>query len=81
MAGEMLKAALVQDRMHKKMMDVTGTGSSPKGIKKRKMKKVMDEWESGSLHSGSKHGPVVTSQAQAIAIGISEGKKAARGKY
>ena len=39
------------------------------------MKKTMDEWKSGTLHSGSKKGPKVTSQKQAIAIGISQAKK------
>ena len=43
--------------------------------KKAKMKKTMDEWKSGTLHSGSKKGPKVTSQKQAIAIGISQAKK------
>jgi uncharacterized protein DUF6496 len=37
-----------------------------------KVKKVMDEWKTGSLHSGSKSGPGVTSQKQAIAIALSE---------
>jgi hypothetical protein len=36
------------------------------------MKQVMDEYKSGSLHSGSKSGPKVKSRAQAIAIGLSE---------
>lgn len=45
-----------------------------------KMKKVMDEWKSGSLHSGSKKGPVVSSQKQAVAIGLSEERKAKKGK-
>lgn len=40
-----------------------------------KMHKVMNEFVSGKLHSGSKKGPVVTNRKQAIAIGISEGKK------
>jgi hypothetical protein len=39
------------------------------------MKKTMSEWKSGDLHSGSKHGPVVKSQAQAVAIGLSEERK------
>lgn len=43
-----------------------------KSGKKEKMKKVMDEFESGELHSGSKKGPRVTSRDQAIAIGLSE---------
>jgi hypothetical protein len=40
------------------------------------MKRTMDEWKSGELRSGSKHGPVVKSQAQAVAIGLSEERKA-----
>jgi len=42
----------------------------------KKVKKVMDEWKSGELHSGSKKGKKVTSQKQAIAIALSEAKKA-----
>lgn len=41
--------------------------------------KVMGEWKEGTLHSG-KGGPVVKSQKQAIAIALSEGRKAAKGK-
>jgi len=41
-----------------------------------KIKKVMDEWKTGTLHSGSKKGPIVKSQKQAIAIALSEAKKA-----
>ena len=33
---------------------------------------VMKEFKGGKLHSGSKHGPVVTSRPQAIAIAMSE---------
>ena len=40
--------------------------------KRAAMKQVMDEYKSGSLHSGSKSGPKVKSRAQAIAIGLSE---------
>lgn len=51
----------------------------------KSVKGVMDEWKSGKLHSGSKKGPVVTSQKQAIAIALSEqrdlhNKKMKRGK-
>jgi hypothetical protein len=42
---------------------------------KSKVKKVMDEWKAGELHSGSKKGPVVTNQKQAIAIALSEARK------
>ncbi len=44
-----------------------------------KMEKVMHEWKHGKLHSGSKHGPEVHSRAQAVAIGMSEARKAAHG--
>jgi len=41
-----------------------------------KVKKVMGEFSSGKLHSGSKKGPLVESRKQAIAIGLSEARKA-----
>jgi hypothetical protein len=41
----------------------------------------MHEFGSGKLHSGSKKGPLVTSRKQAIAISISEAKKANAGGY
>jgi hypothetical protein len=34
--------------------------------------KVMGKFSRGTLHSGSKHGPKVTSRKQAIAIMLSE---------
>lgn len=40
-----------------------------------KVKKVMHEWKTGTLHTGSKKGPVVKSQKQAIAIALSEAGK------
>lgn len=39
---------------------------------KKKVGKVMHEWKAGKLHSGSKKGPVVKSQEQAVAIALSE---------
>jgi hypothetical protein len=45
----------------------------------KKMSKVYNEFKAGTLHSG-KGGPVVKSKKQAVAIMISEGKKAAKGK-
>lgn len=41
-----------------------------------KVGKVMGEFKEGKLHSGSKSGPVVKSRKQALAIGISEARKA-----
>ena len=43
---------------------------------KSKVKKVMTEYSSGELHSGSKKGPVVKSRKQAVAIALSEARKA-----
>lgn len=43
-----------------------------KAAKKNKVEKVMHEWKEGALHSGSKKGPKVKSQKQAIAIALSE---------
>jgi len=38
----------------------------------KKVSKVMKEYGAGKLHSGSKKGPVVKSQKQAVAIALSE---------
>lgn len=45
-----------------------------------KIKKVMEEYAEGSLKSGSKHGPKVTSKEQALAIGYSEQRKKNKAK-
>jgi len=47
-----------------------------KVIARKKMKKVLTEFAGGMLHSGSKKGPVVKKKSQALAIGMSEGRKA-----
>jgi len=49
-------------------------GGSVKGA--AKISKVMGEFKSGALHSGSKTGPEVTSKKQATAIALSEARKA-----
>jgi len=51
-----------------------------KAGKKAKVKKVMDEWKAGTLHSGSKKGPVVKSQKQAVAIALSQSGQSRRRK-
>lgn len=43
---------------------------------KKKVKVVMEEFKKGDLHSGSKKGPKVTNPKQAIAIALSEQRKA-----
>jgi Family of unknown function (DUF6496) len=50
----------------------------PKG--KEKMASTMGEFKRGQLHSGSKTGPKVKSRKQAIAIGMSQQRKADKGK-
>ena len=52
-------------------------------MKKKKIKKpkgkveiVLHEFKEGKLHSGSKKGPEVTNPKQAVAIALSEARKA-----
>lgn len=42
-----------------------------------KIKKVMEEYKEGKLHSGSKKGPEVSNRRQAVAIAMSEARKEA----
>ena len=46
--------------------------------KKTKTAKVMHEFKAGTLRSGSTKGPKVTNRKQAIAIALSEGRKASK---
>ena len=41
----------------------------------KKISKVMGEYKAGKLHSGSKKGPMVKSEKQALAIALSEAGK------
>ncbi len=41
----------------------------------KKISKVMREYGAGKLHSGSKKGPVVKSEKQAMSIALSEAGK------
>lgn len=43
-----------------------------KAQKQKVVKTEMDKWKAGKLHSGSKKGPIVHSQKQAVAIALSE---------
>ena len=47
----------------------------PTVIREGKVGKVMGEFKRGTLHSGSKKGPQVTSRKQAVAIAMSEAGK------
>lgn len=40
-----------------------------------KIKKVMNEYKAGKLHSGSKKGPIVHNRKQALAIALSEARR------
>lgn len=51
-----------------------------KKISMNKIEKVMKEFKSGKLHSGSKKGPEVKSRKQAVAIGMSEARKGSHEK-
>lgn len=42
---------------------------------KAKVKRTMHEWGKGKLRSGSKHGPKVTNQKQAVAIALNQARK------
>ena len=44
--------------------------------KESKVGVVLKEFKKKELHSGSKKGPVVKNKAQALAIGLSEARKA-----
>ena len=45
-----------------------------KAAKKAKIAKVMKEFKSGTLNSGSKKGPIVKGRKQAVAIALSQAK-------
>lgn len=49
-------------------------GGSVRGA--AKINKVMGEFKAGKLHSGSKEGPEVSNRKQAVAIALSEARKA-----
>jgi hypothetical protein len=60
------------------------TKPKTKAGKQAKVGKVMHEYKTGTLHSGSKSGPEVKSRKQAIAISLSEAglsKKTKTKKY
>jgi hypothetical protein len=46
--------------------------SAPKKAQQTRVKSELLKFEEGSLHSGSKKGPMVTDRKQAIAIALSE---------
>jgi Family of unknown function (DUF6496) len=69
-------------REHYSLFCVTGNMGRPgkASASTQKFGKVMHEYKTGHLHSGSKHGPLVHSPAQARAIAFSEARHAAAHK-
>lgn len=69
--------------MHFATYHAATTGAALRGNesmnKNAKIAKVMREYKRGKLRSGSKSGPKVTSQKQALAIALSEAEKRKRG--
>lgn len=53
-----------------KVIEYKKGGATPS--QNKKVGKVMHEWKAGKLHSGSKKGPIVKEQKQAVAIALSE---------
>lgn len=54
--------------------------SASKKAKRARVKAEMHKWKTGTMHSGSKQGPKVTSQKQAVAIALSESGQSNRDK-
>jgi len=71
-AKEEKKEHKVAKKAHKAVKKVTKA--------KAKVEKVMHEFKEHKLHSGSKKGPVVKNPKQAIAIALSEARKAKKHK-
>lgn len=46
--------------------------TASKKAKRKVMKREMDKFKEGKLHSGSKKGPIVSNPKQALAISLSE---------
>jgi len=74
--GAMKKAKAPLSMIKEEMTEPTGMKKGGMTKMGAKVGKVMGEFKSGDLHSGSKSGPVVKDRKQAIAIGLSEGRKA-----
>ena len=53
---------------------------APKSAKKARVRQEMHKFKEGELRSGSKHGPVVTDRAQAIAISLHEANESRKSR-
>jgi hypothetical protein len=72
MPGQMSQGPMTQTQARQAVPGQMAKGGAAK------VGKVMGEFKAGELHSGSKSGPVVKSRKQAVAIGLSEARKAAK---
>lgn len=71
------KLAKHDDRLMKSIKDAYKDTHKKKTRRaKSKVEKVMHEYKEGTLHSGSKKGPKVKNRKQAIAIALSEARRA-----
>ena len=77
---KMCKSCAKHKDMHKAKKAVHEAKKAHKAVPKakKKVKVVMEEFKRGDLHSGSKKGPRVTNPKQAIAIALSEQRKASK---
>lgn len=71
-----MQAALAP--LRRRLRDRHELGEADVKKPRTKVAKVMREFGSGKLHSGSKKGPVVKSRKQAVAIALSEKRKGKR---
>ena len=81
--GEVKKTGYVKLHRGEQVVPARAARALGKGKKADKKKKVVfDEFKTGKLHSGKgktgKKGPVVTNRKQAIAIALSEARKAGK---
>lgn len=72
------KKAHRESAAHERAEKPSHERSEKRSKKKNKIEKVMREYKEGKLHSGSKKGPEVTKRKQALAIALSEAKRAAK---
>lgn len=76
-----LKVYAKEDKkLMKSIKDAHKEKSPKRKSARKKVEKVMHEYKEGELHSGSKKGPKVTNPKQAIAIALSEARRAKKKK-
>jgi len=66
------KIKTLENQIAEKEKKLSYKKGGPTKAQSKKVGKVMHEWKAGKLHSGSKKGPIVKDQKQAVAIALSE---------